>query len=127
MRAIRHSVEQLAACDQVIDQFDFRKQLVLDELAKENIPFEFDAIIGRGGLVKPIPGGVYEVNEAMRRDTRHAMRTHACNLGCLIAAAYVYAHCDKVYSSAPTLYWCAIYNRGSHSMVPFPIRQVPLA
>ena len=35
---------------------------------------------------QPIPGGVYEVNEAMRLDTLHAMRTHACNLGCLIAA-----------------------------------------
>ena len=68
------------------DQFDFRKSLVLTELEKEGIPFQFDAIIGRGGLVKPIPGGVYEVNEAMRLDTLHAMRTHACNLGCLIAA-----------------------------------------
>jgi len=42
-------------------------------------------VIGRGGLVKPIPGGVYEVNEAMKRDTLNAMRTHACNLGGLIA------------------------------------------
>ena len=83
---IRHTVEELAPFEQVTDQFEFRKQLVLDALAKENIPFEFDAIIGRGGLVKPIPGGVYEVNEAMRRDTKHAMRVHACNLGCLIAA-----------------------------------------
>ena len=39
-------------------------------------PFEFDAIVGRGGLLKPIPGGVYEVNDAMLDDITHAMRSH---------------------------------------------------
>ena len=85
VRSIRHSVDELAAFVEVVDQFEFRKNLVLNELEKEGIPFQFDAIVGRGGLVKPIAGGVYEVNEAMRNDTLHAMRTHACNLGCLIA------------------------------------------
>lgn len=42
--------------------------------------------MGRGGLLKPIPGGVYEVNDIMLNDIAHAMRSHACNLGCLIAA-----------------------------------------
>ncbi|MDR0988559.1 MAG: butyrate kinase [Prevotellaceae bacterium] len=85
VRTIRHSVEELSKFAQVTDQFEFRKQLVLDELASNQIPFRFDAIIGRGGLLKPIPAGVYEVNEVMRRDASHAMRLHACNLGCLIA------------------------------------------
>lgn len=82
---IKHSVEELSAFAQVIDQFEFRKNLVLRELESNGIPFSFDAIIGRGGLVKPIPGGVYEVNDAMKHDTTHAMRSHACNLGGLIA------------------------------------------
>lgn len=85
VRNIRHTVDELAAFPEVADQFEFRKGLVLSQLEKEGIPFLFDAVIGRGGLVKPIPGGVYEVNEAMKRDTVHAMRTHACNLGGLIA------------------------------------------
>lgn len=85
VRSIRHTVEELSAFPQVIDQFEYRKSLVMQELEKNSIPFQFDAIIGRGGLVKPIPGGVYEVNEAMKQDTLHAMRTHACNLGGLIA------------------------------------------
>lgn len=85
VRNIRHTVEELSAFPRVIDQFEFRKSLVLRELEVNDIPFRFDAVIGRGGLVKPIPGGVYEVNEAMKRDTLHAMRTHACNLGGLIA------------------------------------------
>lgn len=86
VRNIKHSVEELSTYPQIIDQFEFRKGLVLEELKKNGVPFSFDAIIGRGGLVKPIPGGVYEVNEAMKQDTLHAMRTHACNLGGLIAA-----------------------------------------
>lgn len=85
VRNIRHTVDELSAFVAVTDQFDFRKSLVLRALEAEEIPFAFDAIIGRGGLVKPIPGGVYEVNEAMKRDTLHAMRDHACNLGGLIA------------------------------------------
>lgn len=85
VRNIKHTVEELSVYPQVIDQFEFRKNLVLQELEANGIPFYFDAVIGRGGLVKPIPGGVYEVNEAMKRDTLHAMRTHACNLGGLIA------------------------------------------
>ena len=86
VRNIKHAVDELVVFKSVIDQFEFRKSLVLNVLKVENIPFEFDAIIGRGGLVKPIPGGVYAVNEAMWHDTLHALRTHACNLGCLIAA-----------------------------------------
>lgn len=85
VRNIRHTVDELARFPNVIDQFDFRRSLVLRELEAIGIPLAFDAIIGRGGLVKPIPGGVYEVNEAMKQDTLHAMRTHACNLGGLIA------------------------------------------
>ena len=82
---IKHTVEELSVYPQATDQFEYRKDLVLKELEANGIPFAFDAVIGRGGLVKPIPGGVYEVNEAMERDTLHAMRTHACNLGGLIA------------------------------------------
>ncbi len=85
VRNIRHSVDELTAFHSVADQFEFRKSLVLSQLEKEGIALQFDAVIGRGGLVKPIPGGVYEVNDAMKNDTVHAMRTHACNLGGLIA------------------------------------------
>ena len=86
VRNIRHTVDELSSFSHIIDQFEFRKNLVLKELEADNIPFEFDAIVGRGGLLKPIPGGVYEVNDAMLDDILHAMRTHACNLGCLIAS-----------------------------------------
>lgn len=85
VRNIRHTVDELSCFSHIIDQFEFRKNLVLKELEANGIPFQFDAIVGRGGLLKPIPGGVYEVNDAMLDDILHAMRNHACNLGCLIA------------------------------------------
>lgn len=82
---IRHSVEELSQFPRAIDQLEYRRQLVLKTLADNGIPFEFDAVVGRGGLLRPIPGGVYEVNEQMVYDLFHAKRDHACNLGALIA------------------------------------------
>ena len=87
LRSITHSAEELAPFGDVTEQQDFRRQLVLNESHMANIPVPFDAVIGRGGLVKPIAGGVYEINQQMLDDTLHGcvMHNHACNLGCLIA------------------------------------------
>ena len=87
LRNITHTAEELAAFDAITEQQDFRRQLVINELERSGIPLEFNAVIGRGGLVKPIAGGVYEINEQMIEDTLHGcvMHNHACNLGCLIA------------------------------------------
>jgi len=86
-RCITHTAEELAPYDAITEQQGFRRQLVLDELEQAGIPLEFDAVIGRGGLVKPVSGGVYEINEKMLNDTLQGcvMHNHACNLGCLIA------------------------------------------
>ena len=87
LRTIRHSAEELKKFEDVIFEFPFRKQLVMDELTRNDIPLQFDVVIGRGGLVKPIAGGTYEINQTMLDDTHSgiAMHNHACNLGCLIA------------------------------------------
>ncbi|MDE6334495.1 MAG: butyrate kinase [Muribaculaceae bacterium] len=82
---IRHSVEELEPFELVSDQFEYRRDLVLDALRKNDIPLRFDAIVARGGLLKPIEGGVYEVNDIMLDEIEHPMRNHACNLGCRIA------------------------------------------
>ena len=87
LRNITHSAEELSVYNDVTEQQDFRRQLVLDELKQTGIALQFDAVIGRGGLVRPISGGVYEINERMINDTKYGcvMHNHACNLGCLIA------------------------------------------
>lgn len=82
---IRHTVEELSQFGRIADQREFRRDVVLAELRKRGVPFTFDAVIGRGGLAKPVPGGVYEVNEKMCRDMYGAVRQHVSNLGCIIA------------------------------------------
>ena len=85
---LRHSSEELSRFATVTDQFDFRMNIILDAVRQAGIDIRtFDAIIGRGGLVKPIPSGVYEVNEALKHDLRESpVGQHASNLGGLIAA-----------------------------------------
>ncbi len=85
LRSIDHRPEELEQFAEVTDEFDFRRQLIIDELKRLNVPFTFSAVIGRGGLSKPMAGGVYEINQKMLDDTRNAIHKHACDLGCLIA------------------------------------------
>jgi butyrate kinase len=83
---IRHEAADLAQFPDAMAQFGYRLQLVLDTLEAEGIPFDFDVIVGRGGLVKPVEGGVYEINAQLLKETETAMCKHACNLGSMIAA-----------------------------------------
>ena len=85
LRNIHHSPEELKQFEKITDQRTFRRDLVIRELEYLNIPMNFDIIIGRGGLARPVAGGVYRVNEKMCMDSYNAIRKHACNLGCMIA------------------------------------------
>lgn len=83
---IKHTVDELSRFARVSDQFEYRRDLVLNTLRENGKPLRFDAIVGRGGLLKPIEGGVYEVNDVMLSEMEHPMRNHASNLGCRLAA-----------------------------------------
>ena len=80
-----HPLEDLAQYTHVIEQLPYRKQFVRDMLAEAGIPVQFDAVIARGGLLKPTPSGIYAINEQMIHDLTYAEMEHACNLGALIA------------------------------------------
>jgi butyrate kinase len=86
-KAIRHSVDEILAYRNVIDQFDFRKGLIVDALVEENIDVDaIKIIIGRGGLTYPTESGVYKVNSLMIQHVREGvMGQHASNLGPLLA------------------------------------------
>ncbi|KJS19740.1 MAG: butyrate kinase [Clostridiaceae bacterium BRH_c20a] len=85
--ALRHSNEELEVYDRIADQFQFRKDLIIGELQKNNIPIQsLNCVVGRGGLLKPISGGTYGVNSQMLEDLKNAKNEHACNLGALIAS-----------------------------------------
>ncbi len=71
----------------VFDQLDFRSQQILDLLASQGIALDsLDGVVGRGGLMKPLPGGTYQVCEAMVQDLENRiMGEHASNLGAPLA------------------------------------------
>jgi len=87
LKNIKHSSEELKVFPKIADQFEFRKEIILKELKEADIKIdEISAVVGRGGLIKPIESGVYEVNEQMKEDIKNCiMGEHACNLGALIA------------------------------------------
>ena len=84
--SISHTPEELAGFKSVIDQFEWRKGLILKALADNNIDVnKLSAVVGRGGVISPIESGVYEVNDDLRRDLLNARMQHASNLGGLLA------------------------------------------
>ncbi len=84
---VQHSPEDLAHFAKATDQFEYRKNLVEQELKKQKMDFPFNAVIGRGGLTHPLKGGIYNVNRQMLDDVMNSPHQHACDLGCVIAYA----------------------------------------
>lgn len=84
---ILHNEEELSKFDKVTDQFEYRREYIYKEL--ENSSFDQNQIkivMGRGGLIKPVPSGVIEINDALKRDLRNSpLGEHASNLGGLLA------------------------------------------
>lgn len=86
-QTLRHSSEEIGQYRHIADQYEFRRQAVLDALAAAHVAVgDLDAVVGRGGLLRPIAGGTYEVNELMLKDLRIGVNgEHASNLGGLLA------------------------------------------
>ena len=84
---IRYSEEQLAPYATVMDQYEFRRQDILKVLKEKQVVLEeLDAVAGRGGLLCPLEGGTYEVNDRILEDMRNAVGgNHASNLGSVIS------------------------------------------
>ena len=84
---LRHSSEEIGKYATIFDQLQFRKDVILNVLKEKNFDIKtLNAIVGRGGLLKPIESGTYEVNEAMLEDLKIGVQgQHASNLGGIIA------------------------------------------
>jgi len=95
-KTLRHSSEELKRFERISDQFHFRKDLIMNELSERKIdPEKIAAVVGRGGLVKPIESGIYRVNRKMKEDlTAGFLGQHASNLGGLIADDIASALCN---------------------------------
>lgn len=86
-KTLRHNIEELQRFDHIIDQYEFRKNHILETLHEQGINIsKFDAVCARGGLLRPIEGGTYEVNDNMIEDLKSGYAgQHASNLGGIIA------------------------------------------
>jgi len=86
-KTVEHQGEELQKFTRVFDQYQYRLKLITDNLEEAKIPLtSLEAVVGRGGLLKPLLGGVYAVNPAMIADLEKADRgEHASNLGAVMA------------------------------------------
>lgn len=85
---LSHSAEEIDEFPTIIDQLEYRFITIMNCLTSWGLsPHSFSAIVGRGGLLKPLAGGTYLVSPAMLDDLKHSrFGAHASNLGAILAS-----------------------------------------
>ncbi|MBU5678233.1 butyrate kinase [Alkaliphilus sp. MSJ-5] len=88
-KTIDHSPEELNKFNNIADQFDYRKDIILEVLKKGGCELtELSAVVRRGGILPPVESGAYRINKDMvDRLKNNPVVEHASNLGALIANA----------------------------------------
>ena len=84
---LRHSTEEIAQYASIVDQKDFRKDIIVNLLNEKNFDINsLNMVVGRGGMLKPIPGGTYAVTDDLLEDLKIGKQgQHASNLGGILA------------------------------------------
>lgn len=84
---LRHSTEEISQYASIVEQKDFRKNIIVSFLKEKNMDIHsLDVIVGRGGMLKSIPGGTYAVSDALLQDLKIGKQgQHASNLGGILA------------------------------------------
>ena len=84
---LRHSTEEIAQYASIVDQKDFRKKIITDLLKEKDFDIKsLGMVVGRGGMLKPIPGGTYAVTDDLLEDLKIGKQgQHASNLGGILA------------------------------------------
>lgn len=87
VETLRHSSEEISQYETIYDQFKFRKDIIINVLKEKDFDINsLDAVVGRGGMLKPMESGTYKVNEKMLKDLKDGVQgQHASNLGGIIA------------------------------------------
>ncbi len=87
IREFQHDRDELNHFGKVVDQREFRMAAIRQIIAESKHDLtNMDAVAGRGGLLHPLEGGVYEVSDDMIDDLKEARYgEHACNLGAMLA------------------------------------------
>jgi len=97
--SLEHSPEEIEKYDSIQDQFEMRRDAVLNFLEEKGFDIrELAAVVGRGGMLPPVKTGAYEVNELMLKTLRERpYMEHASNLGAPIAYEIAKAAGVKAY------------------------------
>ena len=84
---LRHSSDEIAKYETIFDQMDFRKDIIVNILKEKNFDLNsLSAVVGRGGMLKPMASGTYKVNDKMLEDLKIGVQgQHASNLGGMLA------------------------------------------
>lgn len=84
---LRHSTEEIAKYASIVDQKDFRKEIIINLLKEKDFDIHsLNMVVGRGGMLKPIPGGTYAVSDDLLEDLKIGVQgQHASNLGGILA------------------------------------------
>lgn len=87
IETLRHSSDEIGKYATIYDQFKFREEVILSVLKEKGFDIKtLDAVVGRGGMLKPIESGTYAVNEAMLQDLKIGVQgQHASSLGGILA------------------------------------------
>lgn len=104
-KKIEHPSEEIAKFETIYEQHDMRKAVIDQTLVENDIDkHTFSAILARGGLVRQLTSGTYEVNEAMVCDAKKGIHGHhAANLACIIANEYAKEVGVKAYIVDPVV------------------------
>ncbi|MBF0547951.1 MAG: butyrate kinase [Candidatus Riflebacteria bacterium] len=86
-KTLRHPSNELEKFEKIWDQYEFRKKEILNFVKAQGFDLsKFDCVVGRGGLLKPIEGGTYRIDQRMINDLRRGVQGHhASNLGGVLA------------------------------------------
>ncbi len=124
---IRHDLDELAKFKTIWDQYEFRKVLILKTFREHpQTAKTLDAVVGRGGLLKPIVSGTFEVNDEMVQDARSNYQgEHASNLGCVLAHDIAKEYRCKAYIIDPPS-TCEFHRLAFYSGHPLILRR-PIA
>lgn len=84
-KSVTHDSSEISKYAHIWDQFEFRMEAINEALKDFDLK-KLDAVVGRGGMLKPLESGTYIVNENMINYLKNRTRgEHASNLGCIIA------------------------------------------
>jgi butyrate kinase len=87
IKTVRHQAQDLTRYPHVADQYALRRDALLALLQEQGVDLDtLDAVVGRGGILRPVPSGTFRVNEVMLDEMRNPVeREHASNLGPILA------------------------------------------